>query len=97
MGKKPEIIYSDNELGLRPEAVDHLLKERGIDHIITRSKAWFAERAVRTFKSALYKRVENSKKEDVQWTEFIFPILLTIFLCFLIQNYQKMNLNLITP
>ncbi len=77
MGKKPEIIYSDNELGLGTEAVDNLLKERGIDHIITRSKAWFAERAVRTFKSALYKRVENSKKEDVQWTEFIFPILLT--------------------
>ena len=77
MGKKPEIVYTDNELGLGTEAVNNLLKERGIDHIITRSKAWFAERAVRTFKSALYKRVENSKKEDVQWTDFIYPILLT--------------------
>jgi len=42
MGKKPEIVYSDNELGLRTEAVDNLSKEKGIDHIITRSKAWFA-------------------------------------------------------
>jgi hypothetical protein len=77
MGNKPEIVYTDNELGLGTEAVNDLLKERGIDHIITRSKAWFAERAVRTFKNALYKRVENSKKSDVQWTDFIFPILLT--------------------
>jgi len=76
MGKKPEIVYSDNELGLGTEAVDNLLKEKGIDHIITRSKAWFAERAVRTFKNALYKRVENSKEENVQWTDFIYPILL---------------------
>ena len=63
MGHKPEIVYTDNELGLGTQAVDDLLKEKGIDHIITRSKAWFAERAVRTFKSALYKRVENSKKK----------------------------------
>lgn len=76
MGKNPEIVYSDNELGLGTEAVDKLLKDKGIDHIITRSKAWFAERAVRTFKSALYKRVENSKDENVQWTKFIYPILL---------------------
>ena len=76
MGKILEIVYSDNELGLGTEAVDNLLKEKGTDHIITRSKAWFAERAVRTFKNALYKRVENSKKANVQWTDFIFPILL---------------------
>ena len=77
MGKNPEIVYTDNEMGLGTEAVNELLKDKDIDHIITRSKAWFAERAVRTFKSALYKRVENSKKQDVQWTDFIYPILLT--------------------
>jgi hypothetical protein len=77
MGKNPEIVYTDNELGLGTDAVNDLLKEKGIDHIITRSKAWFAERAVRTFKNALYKRVENSKKQNVQWTDFIYPILLT--------------------
>ena len=77
MGKTPEIVYTDNELGLGTAAVTELMKDKGIDHIITRSKAWFAERAIRTFKFALYKRVENSKKKDVQWTDFIYPILLT--------------------
>jgi hypothetical protein len=77
MGKNPEIIYTDNETGLGTPGITDLLKEKGIDHIITRSKAWFAERSVRTFKNALYKRVERSKKKDVQWTEFIKPILET--------------------
>lgn len=36
--------------------------------IITRSHAWFAERFIRTFKLELFKRIENSKKENVQWT-----------------------------
>ena len=76
MGKDLEILYTDNERGLGTPEVDEWLKKRGIDHIISRSKAWFAERAVRTFKNALYKRVESSRKKNVQWHELVYPILL---------------------
>ena len=50
---------------------------KNIKHIITRSHAWFAERAIRTFKEMLYKRIENSKEKKPQWKDFIFEILLT--------------------
>jgi hypothetical protein len=55
-------------------------EKQKIKHIITRSHAWFAERFIRTFKFALFKRVENSNAkgvDNVQWSDFIFEILLT--------------------
>jgi hypothetical protein len=88
MGKKPDIIYTDDEGALSTTAMKEYFEKQKIKHIITRSNAWFAERFIRTFKSALFKRVENSKKDaasqrnakgvdNVQWTDFIFEILLT--------------------
>ena len=36
------------------------------------------ERFIRTFKGALYKRIDNEKdKQNIQWTDYIFEILLT--------------------
>ena len=77
MGHKPEIIYSDDETALSTTAMQKYFKDYKIKHVITRTHAWFAERFIRTFKSSLYKRVEASKDGDVQWTSFIYPILLT--------------------
>ena len=77
MGHKPEIIYTDDEKGLDTEAMNKYFKDNNIKHVITRSHPWFIERAIRTFKDALYKRIENSKEENVQWTNFIYEILLT--------------------
>ena len=77
MGKKPEILYTDNESSLSSKSIQDYLKEKDINHLITRSHPWFAERAVRTAKDMIYKRVEASKNENVQWTGFIFEILLT--------------------
>ena len=77
MGKKPDIIYTDDEGALSTTAMKEYFEKQKIKHIITRSHAWFAERFIRTFKFSLFKRVENSKKEGVQWTDFIFEILLT--------------------
>ena len=77
MGKNPEIIYSDDERSLNSTAIQKYLKENNIKHIITRNHAWFAERGIRTFKDALYKRIDNSKSENPQWTDYIFEILLT--------------------
>lgn len=77
MGHKPEIIYSDDETSLSTSAMQKYFKDNNISHVITRSHAWFAERFIRTFKDMLYKRVEASKDENIQWTNLIYPILLT--------------------
>ena len=77
MGKKPSIIYSDDETALRYETVQQLFRDKDIKHIVTRSHAWFAERMIRTVKDMLYKRIDNSKKENPQWTDFLYEVLLT--------------------
>ena len=77
MGHKPEIIYSDDETALSTDAMQKYFKEHKIKHVITRSHAWFIERFIRTFKDMLYKRVAASKDDNIQWTSFIYPILLT--------------------
>ena len=77
MGGKPEIIYTDDEASLSSQAIQTYFKEKNIKHVVTRTHAWFAERAIKTFKQALYKRIENSKSENTQWIDFVYEILLT--------------------
>ena len=75
MGHKPEIIYSDDETALSSFSIQQFFKEKKIDHVITRSHAWFVERFNRTFKDMLYKRMAGTA-EGTQWTDFIYPIML---------------------
>lgn len=63
MGGKPEILYTDDEGAFSANDIQKYLQEQNIKHIISRSHAWFAERAIRTFKDMLYKRVEHRKKK----------------------------------
>ena len=77
MGKNPEIIYTDDETSLSSKSIQDYLKEKNIKHIISRGHPWFAERAIRTFKDSLYKRIDNSENENPQWNDYIFEILLT--------------------
>ena len=80
MGKKPKIIYTDDEGALSKEAIQTYLKEQKIEHHRTRAHANFSERAIRTFKDMLYKRVEADEKKgksNIQWTDYIHEILLT--------------------
>lgn len=72
---KPKVIYSDNEgawsLGTE---IDKYFKDESIKHIITLSHPAYSERAIRTIKSEIYKRV--SIPSDKKWSELIYPILL---------------------
>jgi len=77
MGEKPEIIYTDDEAALSSQAMQTYFKEKNIKHVITRTHAWFAERAIKTFKQALYKIIENSKSDNVQWVDSVYEIILT--------------------
>ena len=80
MGGKPKILYTDDEGAFQKEAIKKYLDEEGIQHHKTRAHANFSERAIRTFKDMLYKRVEADEKKgktNIQWTDYIFEILLT--------------------
>ena len=91
MGKKPKIIYTDDEGALSKEAIQKCLKDENIEHHRTRAHPNFSERAIRTFKDMLYKRVEadgttgasrgirdeKEGKQNIQWTDYIHEILLT--------------------
>lgn len=81
MKHTPKMIYTDDEAALSSEAVRKFFEEKSIKHVITRGHAAVAERGIRTFKDALYKRIDSEKrtkdKTNVQWTDYIFEILLT--------------------
>lgn len=77
-GKWPKILYTDEEGGVyNDEIIDFLEKERGTRLVATRNHAGVAERAIRTFKNMLYKRIEASTKENPQWTDFISQVVVT--------------------
>ena len=80
MGKKPEIIYTDDEGAMNKEAIQKCLKDGNIEHHRTRAHPNFSERAIRTFKDLLYRRVEADEKkgkQNIQWPDYILEILLT--------------------
>ena len=65
MGKKPEIIYTDDEGAMNKEAIQKCLKDENIvEHHRTRAHPNFSERAIRTFKDLLYRRVEADEKKE---------------------------------
>ena len=80
MGKKPEIIYTDDEGAMNKEAMKKYLKDENIEHHRTGAHPNFSERAIRTFRDMLYKRVEadgKKGKQNIQWPDYILEILLT--------------------
>ena len=80
MNGKPELLYTDDETALNTQAIQDYLKEQGIAHHRTRGHPNFSERAIRTYKDMLYKRVEADEKkgkQNIQWIDYNFEILLT--------------------
>ena len=80
MGGKPQRFYSDEEGSLTGKVVNEYLEKENIEIHLTRGHPNFAERAVRTVKDKLFKRVEADEKrgkENIQWTDYIFEIVLT--------------------
>ena len=80
MGKKPKLLYTDNESALNTPAIQEYLKKEGIQHHTTRGHAQFSERAIRSFKDMVYKRIEADEKkgkQNIQWTDYLSEILLT--------------------
>ena len=77
MGKKPKMIYTDDEGAMNKEAIQKYLQEQNIEHHRTRAHPNFSERAITAFKDLLYRRVEADQKKgknNIQWTDYIFEI-----------------------
>ena len=62
MGKKPTMIYSDDEGACRTKSFIQYFKDNNITHIITRTHAPVAERSIRTIKEMIYKRLKGTEK-----------------------------------
>ena len=78
MGKKPPLICTDDEGACNKEAIQKYLKDENIEHHRTKAHPSFSERAIRTFKDVLYKRVEADEKkgtQNIQWPDYILEIL----------------------
>lgn len=65
MGKLPEMLYTDDEGSFHSKQAEQYYKENQIKHLITRGHAPFAERAIRTVKDIIYRRMD--KNPEAQW------------------------------
>ena len=61
--RKPKRIHSDMEGGMQTKEWGEWLKQQGIDHVMTRSHANTAERAIRTFNDLMTRRLEAPGNE----------------------------------
>ena len=90
MGDKPVSIYSDDEGSFSSKEVQQYFISQHIQHIVTRGHAPVAERAIRTIKDMLYKRIEKAEP-GAQWVEILNNALFTY-------NYKMVNrITKLTP
>ena len=80
MGKKPKIIYSDDEKAIAGGDFKDYIEGENIELYRTRGHPAFAERFIRTYKDMLFKRVEADEKkgrEHIKWVDYNLEIMLT--------------------
>ena len=70
---QPLSIYSDDEGSLNSKKLQNFFKGEGIEHIITRTHANQAERAIRTFKKMIGDRLRHYPEKT--WVEVLRPSL----------------------
>ena len=63
MGKKPKIIYSDDEKAIAGGDFKDYIEGENIELYRTRGHPAFAERFIRTYKDMLFKRVEADERK----------------------------------
>ena len=84
MGGKPEVIYSDDEGSFNSKQAIDYYKAEGINHLVTRAHAPVAERAVRTIKNMIYKRMDAKPGSNWYDPEILANSLVTY-------NYHHVN------
>ena len=64
MGKKPDLIYTDDEGAMNKEAIQKYLKGENIEHHRTRAHPNFSERAIRTLKICCVGGLKQMRKRE---------------------------------
>ena len=59
IGKLPEVLYTHEEGSFHSKQADDCYEDKHIKHIMTRGHASHAERAIRTIKDMIYKRIDK--------------------------------------
>ena len=76
LGGTPEIFYTDDEGAYNSSILKLYFEKNNIKHIITRKHAPMAERAIKTVKDILYKRMKH--ETTTPWYELVHQILFVI-------------------
>ena len=76
IGKKPEVVYSDDEGSLNSKEIQAYFDQNNIKHFVSRGHAPVAERSIRTIKDLIYRQIDNS--QETQWVK-VLPKALTIY------------------
>ena len=88
MGRKPHILYTDDEGSFTRGILKTYLADVHIKHIISRSHPHYVERYIRTFKNLLYKRLEDT---DKHWVDLI-PQIVNVY-----TNKMASSITKLTP
>jgi uncharacterized membrane protein (UPF0127 family) len=89
LGGTPEIFYTDDEGAYNSSILKLYFQKNNIKHIITRKHAPMAERAIKTIKDMLYKRMKHETTRP--WYELVHEIL------FVINYMRKHSAHGMTP
>jgi transposase InsO family protein len=76
LGGTPEIFYTDDEGAYNSSILKLYFEKNNIKHIITRKHAPMAERAIKTIKDMLYKRMKH--ETTTPWYELVHEILFVL-------------------
>ena len=91
MGKPPFMLYSDDEGSFNSKEANKFYDDKHIKHIITRGHANYGERAIRTIKQMMYKRIDKMPNEKWYSHKILYNCLFTY-------NYKmKNNASGMTP
>ena len=82
IGKKPEVVYSDDEGAVNRKEIQSYFNNNNIKHFVSRGHAPVAERSIRTIKDLIYRQIDNS--DETQWTQVLSKVLM-------IYNYKMQH------
>ena len=72
---KPKQLYSDEEYSMRSSKTNRFLNDNEVKSIQTATHAHTVERAIRTFKDNLYRRLDALKQDKSEWVKHISSII----------------------
>ena len=84
MGRNPFMLYTDGEGSFNSKEANKFDKGKHIKHIITRGHANYGERAIRTIKQMIYKRIDKMPNEKWYSHNILYNALFTY-------NYKMKN------